>query len=283
VATSTLRETTCLLPTPKQSRVLEGERKEMVRFVDNPLERVWAFGVGEEGVQESYDSGKGEHCLVVDDVFPWWWSSLKAVGVNVNRIWLTSCSEVGVSSIAISHCKGASVECGNAPTQAFLSELPICELLVIGGKIPDILMRSEMWRSTKLKTVLSTSRSRLKPPSPWKESVYIYEHSKVGGVTNGTFKIFSYTRTEERRSTESTSRRLGQDLRWVLKVNQPGEIVTQARGNVGSEPGTMVQYWKRGVVLSSGLYPINFPNTQVHTLYRGNQWVIRDLTTLERL
>jgi hypothetical protein len=270
-------------PIPIKNQAARGMPVDEVRVVVNPHEKLWSFGIGEEGVQDCPEGGTGEQCMVVDEVFPWWWSSLKAVGITVNRIWLTSYSDVGVGSLAISYCKRTPVEIGHDPTQAFWSDLHSCEILAIGGKIPDCLMTSEMWKSTKLRMVICTSRSRVQPPSTWLEQSHSYEHSEVGGVTNGMFRIFSYTKLGGQYIMGSAPRRLGQDLRWVLKVNQPGETAKSAGGVSGSEAGSTVKYWKRGVVLSSGLYPILYPNTKVHTLYRGNQWVIRELNLTERL
>lgn len=86
---------------------------------------VWEYGRGEEGIKEKVKNQQKINAVMVESVFPWWFSPAISVDITVSRIWLTAYQLVdsNIAKVIKEWCKGTIVEIGPAPSKGFLKEM----------------------------------------------------------------------------------------------------------------------------------------------------------------
>jgi hypothetical protein len=246
---------------------------------------VWEYGVGREGVKQARGALSSISCVIVGRSFPWWIQGARAEDLTVSRIWLTEYSsslELHVGRLAFD----IPMEVSNVPSDESMTAILRCEVLLVGGRIPDELVERGLWRSTVLRVVVSTARSRLNPPKPWITKSFKINHSTLGGVTNGWSIMVVHTIPSNAAAIIQAwdmGSHAAQDLRWVLKAGVRGTSVPHPDDWLDGKPGTRVVPSGNNAVSSMGLYPILQPHTLVHTEFGGALWVKRSVTSYERL
>jgi hypothetical protein len=224
-------------------------------------------------------------CVIVGRSFPWWIQGARAEELTVSRIWLTEYSsslELHVGRLAFD----IPMEVSNVPSVESMAAILRCEVLLVGGRVPDELTERGLWRSTVLRVVVSTARSRSNPPKPWITKSFKINHSTLGGVTNGWYSMVVHTKPSYAATIIQDwdmGSHAAQDLRWVLKAGVRGTSVPHPDDWLDVKPGTCVVHAGNNAVKSMGLYPILKPQTLVHTEFGGALWVKRPVTSYERL
>ena len=246
----------------------------------------WSFGKGEEGVRVPKGSRSEVKAVIVDSSFPWWFSSAKSVDVIVTKVWLTLPLLVGCQTRGLieTWCNGTDVEVGPTPSKGFIKAMMSSNLLLVGGRVPDILVKKGLWNST-VQCVMATTGGRNKCPRPWRNIVSEISHVTLGGVTDGVFGTAcdSQIHTFSARDIWSTPQLLRKDLRWVLKGGEVG--VPVSKGIAATERGGngKVNYVNGSDISECSLLPVSNPDVLIHTVFRHDTWVKRRLTTYERL
>jgi hypothetical protein len=154
---------------------------------------VWEYGVGREGVKQARGVLSSVSCAIVGSSFPWWIQGARAEELTVSRIWLTEYSsslELHVGRLAFD----IPMEVSNVPSDESMTAILRCEVLLVGGRVPDELVERGLWRSTILQVVLCTARSRSNPPKPWITKAFKVNHATLGGVTNGWSSMVIHTK-----------------------------------------------------------------------------------------
>jgi hypothetical protein len=248
-------------------------------------EVVWEYGVGREGVKQARGTLSSISCAIVGRSFPWWIQGARAEELTVSRIWLTAYSssfELHVGRLACD----IPVEVSESPSDESMNAILRCEVLLVGGRVPDELVKRGLWSSTLLRVVLSTARSRLNPPKPWITKSFKMNHSALGGVTDGWFVLVVHLKPSDSDTILqgwNMGTHAAQDLRWILKAGVRGTSVPHPDNWLDPTPGTQVVQAGTAAVVSMGLYPILKPETMVHTEFGGTLWVKRSLSNYERL
>ena len=247
---------------------------------------VWEYGRGEEGIKEKVKNQQKINAVMVESVFPWWFSPAISVDITVSRIWLTAYQLVdsNIAKVIKEWCKGTIVEIGPAPSKGFLKEMRRSNILLVGGRIPDELVRNGLWTSS-IAMVLSTVCGRNNCPHPWLSAHTRIRHSSLGGVTDGNLVLAcDHQINLAGASTFPVPvNRLRKDLRWVLKGRGKGSMVSPLLDEKDSVASSKVSYLTDGEIIQSSLWPLSNPNVLVHTVYRQDWWVKRPLSWYEKL
>lgn len=262
----------------------EGAEEEMGRENQEGSHVKWAFGIGNEGIKRPVPLEDRMQGVIIDDGFPWWWSPVRAVNLNVSRIWFTSRLLVGLDSVVNSWCRGVPFEEGADPSPICKEAMMESSILFVGGRLPDSIA-TFIWTSKRLKAIVATKATRWTPPKPWSVYQFGIQHARLGGVTDGTFNIIVYTQSPPPLLTEFCKEQsfLRQDLRWVLKSNVEGSRTVAPKAPQPSEAAERVIYCGHNVIESASLLPFRKPDIQVRTEFRGLQFVQRKLTPSEKL
>jgi hypothetical protein len=223
--------------------------------------------------------------ILIDRSFPWWYSSFKAVDVNVTNIWLYGSLSTSQFHIVRALCVDAVVENGVEPSTAFLKAASQSDAIFINGAVPRALEVNGLWNSpqgTRLRLVVHTESTRNRPRSPWKSLSTTLTHSEVGGVTSGVYTLFCHVtpRIVVRECVIIPHEQVQRSLRWILKSKEVGQLV---KAPLEMPSCDEVKWYKAGIIHEAGLLPIGVMEVRVLTRFRHNQWVIRPLTQFERL
>jgi hypothetical protein len=249
----------------------------------HPQIKHWTYGVGEEGIKIKNQYGNSNAC-VIDENFPWWLFGIKSIDLIVSKIWLMNTSELFLH-LQKDWCGDIPVVFGQQQDSTVVRSIIDTEYMFIGGKIPDLLIKENMWNKRKLKFIVSTSGNRSSAPKEWVMKKVDISHSILGGITNGRFTVYIYHRRSYsvNNSTFEPPTRLGQDLRWVLKTNVYGVPTAPPKTSPPRESATRVNFVDKGVISSCSLYPFGMNHVTVVTQYLHNNWVRRPLTYKETL
>jgi hypothetical protein len=154
---------------------------------------------------------------------------------------------------------------------------------------------SWMWHAQTIRLVLVAHGTLIAPPNGWKLLRRKISHSQVGGVTNAFGKIGIYFRdkggeVEAALELVSCAKYPRRDLRSILKIAVDGHRCGPPSESLAttSATGQVAKHVRPGVVMSSGLLDVKVSGnclrlSRVKTLFGGNMWVIRPLTTPEVL
>jgi hypothetical protein len=248
-------------------------------------ERNWVFGFGHDGVKQRVVGAPMVKGVIVDEGFPLWFASAKSVDVKISRIWLTAYSTSDVKVVLQKWCRDVIVECRPEPSVEFLQDMRDADLMLVGGPIPDILIQQGLWTSS-ISVVLATRGSRCKNPEPWLMRTMHVDHAMLGGVTNGQFSLWCYTQLlfQSKDYMVTTDGYLRADLRWVLKGGGEQGFPTVAPVDKESaSAGKRIKFCGNNILSADSLWPVKHPDILVRTVYRHDKWVLRSLTTYERL
>lgn len=244
--------------------------------------RLWDYGIGEEGIKPAPGTLELVNAVIVDRAFPWWYGPARSVDFKVTNIWLTNYELVDRIGTELMCGTEVIIEVSSEPSEAFIKAFKRADVILISGKIPSVLEHKGLWTTSPgvcLKAVIYTEPSRHRPGRPWRTDVSKIVHSEVGGITDGCFNVLSNLKAPKSSDDGNieTGDHVQQDLRWVLKSSEPGRV-TREPSSVGR-----LKRHQSNVIHESSLLPWNNMDTEVVTKYRHNQWVVRSLTTLERL
>ena len=244
----------------------------------------WEYGIGEEGVKSAPGKQKRIHAIIVDDCFPWWLSPARSVEFNVTNIWLIDYTALDRIRIVENWCGTSIVDVGINPSDRFIQALKKSEVVLIGGAIPETLFTKGIWNS-KVRCVISTKESRIQSKEPWMLSRVNISHTKVGGVTDGNFKLGCHLKGASIHNHSLLEDRMyvPQDLRCILKSKEMGRVAQAPVQPESTQTGGKVTYCGKHLISEAGLYPLLVPDVEVLTRYRQNQWVVRSLSLMERL
>lgn len=247
--------------------------------------KVWSYGIGEEGVKDSPGKLKRINVVIVDHEYPWWYGSARSVDFNVTNIWLNSYMPIDLTHIEDQQKMDILIETGVEPSAKFIKAMHQSDVMLVNGTVPESLERENLWSvetSAKLKAVIYTEASRHQPGKPWKTYVHKIKHSDVGGITDGTFSI-RVTKRDLMDGDEAAlviNQHIQQDLRWTLKPNEEGKL---SKPPPPQEALGRANWYQKDILHEASLLPWNMMGCKVITRYRHNQWVIRQLTLVEKL
>jgi hypothetical protein len=256
----------------------------------------WTFGEGNEGVFVQPTSGSRK-ALIVGRGIPWWGMVIARLDLKIHSVLLSDTRFFDL----VSDYFGRNVPLGKATelsgsdvlmTRTALRE---CSVVALESLPKASAIVSEMWSMPAIKLILTAHGKLISPPPGWKLRRKKIGHWKVGGVTDVTGHIGIYTRNHDDGSNEAAaaggaSCRPRRDLRSVLKMGVSGNrcgaptIARQSTLPIGEKahevrPGVMLNSGLLGVKTNGGL--IRLP--RVKTLFGGDMWVIRSLTTAESM
>lgn len=238
----------------------------------------WSFGIGEEGVKRN---SKGViDVLIIDDQYPCWYTSAKAVGLNIVGIWLTS--EEAFPLVYLEPLiRGNTLCCGARPPEWLNGCIERVNWVLIGGPFPDKIVHM-LFGSVNLRCIVSTSGYKYKLPVGWVCQTHKVSHLSMGGVTNGHSMLNVFERNTYTHSVQSKQMPL-QDLRSILKSGDSGKLNLNMVLPSPLEPVAEVRYCGHDVILNSSLWPVERPNINVRTQWRGQFWIERKLSPFEKL
>jgi hypothetical protein len=224
----------------------------------------WSYGVGEEGLR--LPDGIRRVAILIDSIFPCWWSASKSVGLNVSKIWLTS--QFALSSDYIKVLTGkVPIDTGPAIPDGFWSEVEKCSFILIGGPFPKQLHDRRLWSSPILERIILTSGLSFKLPQGWVQTQHKLSHAEVGGVTDGIYNCVSIGRTSVRELVVY-DKTPGQDLRAILKSGEPGRQSMNLIEPRSKQAATQVVFCGDGVIEEASLWPTGKPHVKVQTFWR---------------
>jgi hypothetical protein len=184
----------------------------------------WGYGIGVEGINESPEDAPIIGAVIVERNFPWWLFSAKSVGLTVFRIWLIDYIFKDVDKFKQVWCNGLPIETGAHPSQALMDNLARSDVVLIGGRIPLVLVDNGLWKCDRIKLILSTE-SIHSTPRRWKHVPVRCVHALVGGVTDATLPVFAYFSPplSVNNCGINACDLLLQDLRWIMKSSVGGK------------------------------------------------------------
>jgi hypothetical protein len=245
----------------------------------------WSYGFGREGIKRAPGVQVHLGCVIIDIFIPWWLPMAKSEDVNVYSVWLTNYSET-LSQFLENWRGNTPVDISATCPLSVLTALRQCPLVLIGGRLPDCFSSENIWKSPELRMIVTTQGSREQPPKPWRMAAVKVSHGNLGGVTNGSHKLYFYTREQVFDQVPQYLRKikgLPQDLRWVMKAGVEGQRTDPPDNWKISAPVQRVVYVRSGTISSVGLFPMECPRSQVLTEFGGPLWVIRHPSPSELL
>jgi hypothetical protein len=238
-----------------------------------------------EGIREAPDTQNLVRAMIVDESFPWWWTPLLSVDINVIKVWLSQSPCVDSNYLSSTWCRGVPVIVGKSAMEEAWEAVQSVDWLIVGGKIPYALLDKGLWNVKGLKVVVYTGRSKELPPKPWTQTQYKLHHCQTGGVTDGWFEVTIATVLPGLSAVSATSIQeiIYQDLRWVMKSSVEG-TPSPVPGLAGQkEAAGCVIYCGKNIIQQAGLLPYARQNVKVRSEFRGRYWVDRLLTMGEKL
>ena len=244
----------------------------------------WEYGVGEEGIKMPPGIQKPIKAVIVDRCFPWWYSPARSVEFNVTNIWLMDYIAIDRLSIVQEWCGESEIDVGKFPSERFVKAVLQCDIVLCGESVPESLIDKGLWDSN-VTGVISTRGSRTQSKEPWMTSPVTITHAAVGGVTDGKFTLRCHLKGASININELLSNRtyVRQDMRCILKSKEDGKATQAPVEAPPMDAVGVVRFCGNKVIAEAGLYPLGRSGIQVVTRFRHNQWVIRELSLLERL
>lgn len=251
--------------------------------IENQNLTKWYYGEGKEGIKFAR---KGNcptvNAVLIDLSFPWWFQAAHSEHLTIYRIWLVESSEYLTAKIN-EYVRGVPVETGQEIPGTFADDWARCNVVLIGGRIPDALTSADLWSRVGPTVVITTQAGRWRPPKPWYTQTMKLSHSSVGGTTNVMQQFVIHHRRSRKKLELKFERQISQDLRWILKMGVDGVKSDSPKQKSIEQAGSKVIYKTKGVVQSNGLFPMDDASVQVCTELYNNRWVIRNLTLSEKL